>query len=202
MRYFNELIHFIAWPAAVVLLAYIFRKDISDLLMGHFAPKPQRIAYRLSTTIKTAEGIAEGIIASIGGKPDLQENETYIKSHEQLQRLAKASPRAAVIETWVELESNVQDVAEKMEIFSRGPLGTRRTIQKLVEMKKVHPDMLTLYTSMREVRNKATYVPDYTINIEDAESYFEIYYMMMHVLNTAAGLKPTVAHIGETFSEE
>jgi hypothetical protein len=202
MRYFNELVQFIAWPGALVLLAYLFRKDISDLIMGHLAPKPQRIAYRLANTLKVAEGIAESVIAAIGGKPDLQNNETYIKGHEQLQRLAKASPRAAVLETWVELESNIQDVAEKLEIFSRGPFGCRRTIEKLVEMKKVDPDMLTLYMSMREVRNKATYVPDYTINNEDAERYFEIYYMMMHVLNTAAGLKPTVAHIGETFSEE
>jgi hypothetical protein len=202
MRYFNELMHILAWPGAVVLLGYLFRKDISDLLMGHFAPKPQRIAYRMSNTIKTAEGIAEAVIASIGGKPDLHGSEAYKKSHEQLQRLAKASPRAAIIETWVEFEANIQDVAEKLEIFSRGPLGTRRTIEKLVEMKKVHPDMLTLYISMREVRNKATYVPDYTINNEDAERYFEIYYLMMHVLNTAAGLQPTVAHIGETFSEE
>ena len=202
MKYFDELIHMIAWPGAIVLLAYLFRKDISDLLMGHLAPKPQRIAYRLSSTLKVAEGIAESVIASLGGKPDLQSSEAYKKSHEQLQRLAKASPRAAILETWVEFESNIQDVAEMLEIFSRGPLGTRRTIEKLVEMKKVHPDMLTLYMSMREVRNKATHVPDYTINNEDAERYFEIYFMMVHVLNTAAGLKPTVAHIGETFDEE
>lgn len=202
MKYFDELIQMIAWPGAIVLLAYLFRKDISELIMGHLAPKPQRIAYRLASTLKIADGIAESVIASLDVKPDLQSSETYIKSHAQLQRLAKASPRAAIIETWVEFEANIQDVAEKLEIFSRGPLGTRRTIEKLVEMKKVHPDMLTLYMSMREVRNKATHVPDYTIKNEDAERYFEIYFMMMHVLNTAAGLKPTVAHIGETFSEE
>lgn len=202
MKYFDELIHLIAWPGAMVLLAYIFRKEISDLVMGHLAPKPQRIAYRLSNTIKLAEGIAESVIQSIGGKPELQRSEAYRKSHEQLQRLAKASPRAAIIETWVEFESNIQDVADKLEIFSRGPLGSRRTIEKLVDMKKIHPDMLILYASMREVRNKATHVPDYTINNEDAERYFEIYYIMMHILNTAAGLKPAVAHIGETFEEE
>lgn len=202
MRYFDELVHVIAWPAALVLLAYLFRKDIRDLVMGHLAPKPQRISYRLSSTLQLADELAQSVVKSIGGQPNVKNNETYRKSHEQLQRLAKASPRAAIIETWVEFEANIQDVADKMEIFSRGPLGTRRTIEKMIDMKKIDPDMLSLYASLREVRNKATHVPDYTISNEDAERYFEIYYVMMYVLNTAAGLTPTVAHIGETFSEE
>lgn len=202
MNYLLNFLDILAWPVAVVLLGYIFRRDINEAFFIHFRPQPQKIAYRLVAKIAVAEKLAEEITAGMGGKPDLHSSEYYKKSHESLQRLAKASPRAAIIETWVEIEHKLLDIAEELEIYARGPLGSKRTIEKLIAQNKLPAKILQLYQSLREIRNKATHVPDYTFSNSDAERYFELYFLVVFILSNATGVKPTVATISDTFSDK
>jgi len=200
MNYILNLLDIIAWPVAAVLLGFIFRRDINDAIFIHFRPKPQQIAYRLASRIEEAEKLAAEISKEMGGKPDLQSSEHYLKSHESLLRLAKASPRAAILETWVEIEHKLLDIAQELEIYGRGPMGTRRIIEKLISQQKLPADVLQLYQSLREIRNKATHVPDHTLTQSDAERYFELYFLVVYMLSSATGVKSTVAHMGDTFN--
>lgn len=202
MNYLLDFLNILAWPVAVVLLGYIFRRDINDAFFIHFRPQPQKIAYRMASIIDVAEKLAVEITDGMGGKPDLHSSEHYKKSHESLQRLAKASPRAAIIETWVEVEHKLLDVADELEIYGRGPLGSKRVLEKLIAQKKLPTEILKMYQSLREIRNKATHVPDYTFSNSDAERYFELYFLFVFILSNATGVKPTVAHISDTFSEK
>lgn len=201
MNYLLDFLDILAWPVAVVLLGYIFRRDINDAFFIHFRPQPQKIAYRMATKIEEAENLAAEITAGLGGKPDLHSSEHYKKSHESIQRLAKASPRAAIIETWVEIETKLLDIADELEIYARGPLGSKRIIEKLITQNKLPAEILQLYQSLRDIRNKATHVPDYTFSNSDAERYFELYFLVVYILSNATGVKPTVAHMSDTFSE-
>jgi len=201
MNYLLDFLDILAWPISVVLLGYIFRRDINDAIFVHFRPQPQKIAYRLAPKIDIADKLADEIMAEMGGKPDLHSSELYEKSHESLQRLAKVSPRAAIIETWVEIEQKLMDIADELEIYSRGPIGCRRVIEKLISQQKLPADILLLYQSLREIRNKATHIPDYTLTNNDAERYFELYFLIVYILSNATGVAPTVSQIADTFGE-
>lgn len=202
MNYLLDFLNILAWPVSVVILGYIFRRDINDAFFVHFRPQPQKIAYRLASRIEEAEKLAVDITSTMGGKPDLHSSEHYKKSHESLQRLAKASPRAAIIETWVEIEHKLLDIADELEIYGRGPIGSKRVLEKLISQNKLPAEILILYQALRDIRNKATHVPDYTFSNSDAERYFELYFLVVFILSNATGVKPTVAHISDTFSEK
>ncbi|MBD3609185.1 MAG: hypothetical protein HUJ30_01415 [Gammaproteobacteria bacterium] len=202
MKYLIEILNILAWPGALVLLGYLFRKELNEAVLIHFRPQPQKIAYRISSTLSVAEEASIKMMQPYGGISDMHKSEIYTDSHDSLERLAKKSPRAAILETWVELEQTILDMVSDSEVVTRGPRACRRVIEKLVESKKIPEEVFLVYQTLREVRNKATYVPDYSIEKSDAERYIELYLASAYVLSQSMGFKPVVSSIGKTFFDQ
>ena len=165
-----ELVKALAWPGAAVWLGYIFRGEIHGLLsrMSHFKYK--------DVDAKFDKGLAEAeaAAAKVQANEDLKfpEPETLSKL-DQLRRIAWISPRAAIMEAWVLIESAAVEAG-----LVKGTFVPRTSpsmiIDYLTKSKKLPENSLPLIGRLRQLRNQAAHLPDFALNQEEAERYLEL----------------------------
>lgn len=197
-----EIARILAWPLAMVALAIVFRNEIRKLVLYNALPRERKLNARLADSLDEARMIADSIMEESDIKYSDEENRkdgAFVARNDLIQRLTQSSPRAAIIETWVEIEAVLIDVAYNAEIFSRGPMASRRVLDKLIETGKLNSRVLSLYKWMRDIRNKATHLPDGAIDRSDAERYCELSNLMIAIVDSQASGKKSVENISQTF---
>lgn len=199
-----EVMRILAWPLAMLALAFIFRNELRKLVLYNALPKERKLNVRLVESLDEAKMIADSILEENGivySEEENAKNSSFVARNELIRRLTQSSPRAAIIETWVEVEAVLIEVAYHAEIFSRGPMASRRVLDKLIETGQLNGRVLSLYKWMRDIRNKATHLPDGAIDQTDAERYCELSNIMIEILNQKSQSKKTIESMSEAFSD-
>lgn len=164
------LISALAWPAAAVWISYLFRSEIRGLVsrMSHLKYKDMEATFERE--LKDAEASAESI--SKQQTPALPKPELLSKL-EQLQRIADVSPRAAILEAWLLVEGAAGESG-----FVQGAAIPRVNpmlfVDWLVRERKVPADSVKVVSALRDLRNKAAHLPDFSISRDEAERYLRL----------------------------
>lgn len=170
MEQLVELVKALAWPIAAIWLGYIFRGEIRKLLsrMSHFRYKD--IEAKFGEDLTKAE--AEVAIAQAAHEPKLPPPET-LSMLDQLRRIAEVSPRAAIMEAWVLVESAAAEAG--LVAGSTIPRTSPRMIMDYLARSGSLPESsLPLVERLRHLRNKAAHLPDFALSQEEAERYLEL----------------------------
>lgn len=164
------LISAIAWPAAAVWISYLFRDEIRGLASRVSRLKYKDVEATFESELKTAEEQAGAITQD--ARVPLPSPELVSKL-EQLERIADVSPRAAIMEAWLLIES-----AAGQSGFAQGAAHPRVNlwlfVDWLVKEGKLSPDSLKLVESLRELRNKAAHLPEFSLGREEADRYLRL----------------------------
>ena len=168
MEHFVELVKALAWPVAVIWIAYIFRAEVRQLLGRVSSFKYKDVEASFEKSLSKAENSAKNI-----AKPQVSESETDLSQKEQLLRIADVSPRAAVVEAWTLIET-----AAMKSGLSTGT-AIKRTNPKMIldhlsASGKFSPDSLELINQLRQIRNKASHLPDFAVTQSEAERYLDL----------------------------
>ena len=168
-----ELIQVIVWPAALVWLGYLFRSEIREM-SKRFAWGAER-----STRGRLEEALDRADEAWTSVEENLPQRRTEPSisgspiRYEVLQRLAQTSARAAILETWTEVEAAITDAAGAYFDLHRGPMASRRVVERLIEDERLPREALPFYQALRDLRNAATHYPDRVLTQEDAERFLD-----------------------------
>jgi hypothetical protein len=168
MNTFVELIKAIAWPVTVIWLGYLFRADLRLLLSRVSTLKYKDVEANFGKKLSEAERKAENIIDSTP-----LNNESDITLKEQLLRIAEISPRAAVVEAWTLIET----AAMRNGLWSGDAIkrtNPRIIIEHLSKSGKFSKESLELINELRQIRNRASHLPDFAISQSEAERYLEL----------------------------
>jgi hypothetical protein len=168
MEHFVELVKALAWPVAVIWIAYIFRAEVRQLLGRVSSFKYKDVEASFEKSLSKAEKSAKNI-----ARPQINESETDLSQKEQLLRIADVSPRAAVVEAWTLIET-----AAMKSGLSTGT-AIKRTNPKMIldhlaSSGKFSPDSLELINQLRQIRNKASHLPDFAVTQSEAERYLDL----------------------------
>jgi hypothetical protein len=199
-----EIMRILAWPLALLAIAFIFRNELRKLVLYNALPKERKLNVRLAESLDEARMIADSILEESGivySEEESAKSSIFVARNDLIKRLTQSSPRAAIIETWVEIEAVIIEVAYQAEIFSRGPMASRRVLDRLIEKGEINKRILSFYKWMRDIRNKATHLPDGAIDRSDAERYCELSNIMIEILNQKTSPKKSVDTISQTFSD-
>lgn len=156
---FIKFIDIIVWPATTLALAWFFRTELRAVLA-----RISSLKYK-DWEAKFDRGLAqvEGAIAPVK-KEDAEREETL----DRLERLTEISPRAAILEAWIELEQVLFHMAEVYQIKDRSPL---RIIETLYSKGIVTKELASAFNEMRQLRNEAAHVPDFVVEEKKAQRY-------------------------------
>lgn len=160
----------IAWPGAAIWIAYLFRGEIRGLAsrVSHLKYKDMEATFekKLQEAEAKAGAITNQKQAALPG-PQM------LSRLEQLQRIADVSPRAAIMEAWILIES-----AAGQSGFVQGASHPRVNpmlfVDSLVRDGKLPTDSIKLVQTLRDLRNKAAHLPEFSVTRDEADRYLRL----------------------------
>lgn len=173
----------IAWPVAVVWIAYLFKGELRSLLHRMSQLKYKDVEAKFEIGLAEAEAKVSSIEQS---SPSLSSRPEITSKLESLRRIADVSPRAAIMEAWV----LVEDAAGKSG-FVQGAAIPRVNphlfVEELVRREKLPKGSDSLLDQMRKLRNQAAHLPDFSLNQDEADRYLQLAARMSELILNVEG---------------
>lgn len=163
LQFFSSIVGSIAWPAAIVALAFLMQKPLGKLIPLIRTLKYKEFQIDIGEQLEDARELvdAEGEQPS----PVIEEPPVSFKA------LAQTDPRAAILSAWFPVERELDEICFKKEVDPRLPL-----VHQLRELYKAHViDHLTIttLTKLRRVRNAAAHTQT-EVTFDDAMNMAEM----------------------------
>jgi hypothetical protein len=164
----TELVKALAWPLSVIVLVFLLRKPIVELVPLMKKLKFKELEMEFSQEVKALK--SEAIESSCFGTPTV--NQSKLVNSIALD-LIPFSTRAAIIEAWVEVEVAATEVASSF--WGQSSSETMRSYPKLGEYlhqcKVIDDKQLSTFQRLRKLRNKAAHAEELSLSEEDARSF-------------------------------
>lgn len=171
MEHFVEILKALAWPVSVVWLGYLFRNEVRSLLNRLTALRHGDTEISFERELAKAEQKASDMDQA--EVPVFDENPEVINQKEMLYRLAEISPRAAIAEAWTLIETAAvkSNLTTGIAIQRTNP---RLILEYLSSSGNFSSDSIELINELRQLRNRASHLPDFAISQNDAERYLDL----------------------------
>lgn len=178
MELLVNLVVGIAWPVAVVWIAYFFKVEIRSLLdrMSQFKYKDVEAKFEIGLAEAEAKFLAIERFA-----PQLPLHPEITLKLESLRRIADVSPRAAIMEAW----ALVEDAAGRSGFIQGATIprvNPHLFVEELVRLGKLPKGSDSLLDQMRKLRNQAAHLPDFSLSQDEADRYLQLAARMSEVI--------------------
>lgn len=172
----------IAWPVATVWVAYMFKGELKALVSRISHLKYKEVEAKFEKGLAEAE--AEVKKVELTTPPALPQPER-LSQLDQLRRIAEVSPRAAIMEAWVLIET-----AATVGGFTSGTVmprvNPRLLTEQLVRVGKIPDESRVLMDKLRQLRNQAAHLPDFALSQDEAERYLELAVKISEIIRSAS----------------
>ena len=173
MEVVAQIIAAIAWPAAIIWVAYLFRREVRSLFGRVSSLKYNELEAKFERNLEEAKEKVKLLKADQRAEWDKGTLQAVSTTYELFQRIAEISPRAAIVEYWMDLEAAVAAAARTAGIESKSPFNSRELVKQFIALKKMTDDVLPAYDQLRELRNQAVHLQDFSLSLKDAHSYLQ-----------------------------
>lgn len=173
----------LAWPITAVIVAVMFRTEVRNLIR-----RLSKMKYK-DAEAEFREGLSEVTKHVEAGAPAIEEKnkEPRPLSHEDLDRaaaetlayqeklflVARASPRAGILEAWVGLEAALLSY---LAVSSKDPSIKHLpdAIRVIGQMGVLPKDWLQAIQELRQLKNRAAHDADFTPSADDAKEFISL----------------------------
>ena len=171
LTFITELIESVAWPITTIILVVLLRKPIVNLL-----PLMKKLRYK-EFELEFSQQVSElKAKADIILKEESESENQDTQASDHLINLVSYSPRAAIMESWIELETAAVDVVSSIwnqpnkEIFRN-----MSNLGKYLYQNKIFDDIqLSIFNQLRQLRNKSAHAEELNLNEADAKVYVQM----------------------------
>jgi hypothetical protein len=150
LEFFASIVKSCAWPFAVGFVVYLFRKEIKPLLPYarlRLKHNDTEVDVRLDMAKETAEQLHQS-----KSLPPPTKEET-----DRFNQVASVSPKAAILESWLQVEEALMSLAETAGLQSerrRSPLFQMRWLRS---NEIIDPPTASVLDDLRSVRNRVVH---------------------------------------------
>lgn len=167
LAFIVEMVKALAWPATTVIIVLILRRPLVALLplLTRFKWK----AFEFEFGKQVAEAQAEAA-------EKLPPETKRVAASSSLQALVAASPRAAVLEAWIQVDRAARgaiirhDIAQPVQPY----VPTTKIVNTLQSENLIAPDQAGLIHDLRALRNQAAHAPDFALTNDAAQNYVDL----------------------------
>lgn len=184
MESFVKLLTGIAWPVAIIWVAFLFKTQVRQLIDRISQVKYGGVEANFNAILAAAEATSFKIEKDSPSNPASTHPELASKL-DQLRRIAIISPRAAIMEAWLLIEE-----AAGQSGFIQGASVPRVNVylfvEELIRQNKLPAGTDALVTQMRELRNSAAHsISDFELSHSEADRYLELAARMSSLILSA-----------------
>jgi hypothetical protein len=175
----STVIHSLAWPVAVLIALRMFKNNVLELISRitrakgkgkeweiDFGDRIEEVAQNAEpalpekpATLETRAGhvvrvgTAEETDIAMPITPILHKEEMIQASQERFLKLAELHPAAAILDSWLDLETELRTAATKHGISDSEKLPTSRIAQELRQHKLWDEATFLIFSELRNLRN-------------------------------------------------
>jgi hypothetical protein len=162
----------IAWPCAIALIAWWFRSEIRALV-----PRLTRFRHN-DTEFEFTQGV-QRLLADAGRdhslEPTTETPETTTDDTlARLQEIAAISPRAAIVEAWIDVERSSADAVRRLNIPIDQNLRTPMQFISMLSTRHIDPSRMRQIEELRRLRNEAAHFPEFTVDDATVTDYIRL----------------------------
>ena len=169
----------LAWPAAIVALVVVLRRPLRALLGSLQTLQYREFRAEFGRHIREAQANVEEAVRAGGVEVTVGEQDQHVPDKEVtdlLRRLANETPRAAVLEAWTVVESELRSGEGRLGKESDGP------VPRLLAESGWIPQLVKVLEGLYAARNQAAHADEVAITPEDASEYVETATSAAHLL--------------------
>ena len=160
LTFISSLIDSVAWPAAVVFLVFLLRSPLGRLLPLVSSLKYKDLELQFGNQLKRIND---------ADLPQKDHRQRLPLESQRVNRLAELSPRAAVLESWVNVELAALGAARSlMQDEVRSKTLSYQAIRALERSGRLDPTAVSMLRDLRALRNQAAHAPDFAISTDSA----------------------------------
>jgi hypothetical protein len=182
MEFVASIIASIAWPTAVLVAVLVFRKQLMNLI-----PALRRLRYK-DLELEFSDSVRE--LSEKASREHLPlptaEEEPLV---ERLAVIADISPRAAILEAWLTVETAALETAERFRLLPYGEVRRKphRLGDYLQKAEILNADIREVFDRLRQLRNTAVHAPEAQFEPNVVRDYVALALSLAEYLR---GLKP------------
>jgi hypothetical protein len=175
-----------SWPLATVLIVFLlkshFGKLFSLLKQVRYKDNSREIsadfADSMDELVKFSAKIAEEKDNNDVSPPDDEEEKDQQQYSSKLHELASVSPRSAIIEAWIDVETIASELLHTHQETIHQQDIKRRHIpvieRELWKSELISPEEREMMFKLRDLRNKASHLKDFELSEGEALNYIDI----------------------------
>lgn len=165
LTFISEMTQALAWPVSLAIVLLLYRGSLIQLItrlvgvkMGDFE----------ATFAIESQQVAESVAEAKKSLPP-----TLAIENNALLELAKASPRAAILEAWLRIERRIIALAGSLDQEAT-KLPTHRLISRLAEMQAINGYVADSLRGLVAMRNLAVHAGDFEITPAKATDFISL----------------------------
>ena len=163
LTFLSKLIESLAWPAIVVWLLWYLKEHLPALAKSLRKLKVSGVETEFE---KQAEKLAAETRTAIPAEPPSEDPEVV-----RLKQIAEISPRAAIVEAWVRVETNAAEVVRKAGLRVPSAPGPIQLLNSLKQLEVLTPPQVSAFKHLRALRNMAVHGADMEVSSEAVNQY-------------------------------
>lgn len=182
LTFIAQLINALAWPITVLIIILILRRPLSELFPLVRSLRFQGIELDFGRQVQALANEAHSELTRLRGILDSGEAERA-----QWVEMAQVSPRAAVLESWIQLEKAAIEACRRhdlnlksVELHSPIVLG-----KALEEAGILEGNTPMIYHQLRNLRNTAAHASEFSFTPDSAIEYADLAARLTEYLHKA-----------------
>jgi len=178
LTFVSKLAETLAWPAVVLIVVSLLRKEVSALLAIVKKVKAGPVEAEFEREINELKSVADAEL------PAVERQASATSGQNELEQLAQINPRAAIIEAWRRLELAARSALSRLGISmnwrdAASPLAHARSLAKNALLSQ---EELVLFNDLRNLRNMSVHAENFSPTLEAALSYIEVAFRVQQTL--------------------
>ena len=171
LTFVAEITKAVAWPGALLALLLIVRKELPLIARSLRKLKFKDVEIEFGEVAKAVASEARQTLPPPSADSILIGGPESVIAR-RLEAIAELSPRAAILEAWLQVEASAAEVVRNKTALpvtsTPGPLRLR---DGLIEAEALDSRQVEVFEGLRKLRNEAVHVPDAQFTKEAVSTY-------------------------------
>jgi hypothetical protein len=173
LEFIASIIGSLAWPACLGLIVYLLKAEIPTLINGLRKLKYKDLELEFERTTKAIAAQARDAIPAPATAVEIA-GQSGDDAAKRLSYVSHFSPRSAIIEAWLLVESAAIDAARKSKVATlRSAPGPMRLRDHLVKAGFLDEKQQAIFEQLRTLRNQAVHASDAEFSESAVSSYVD-----------------------------
>jgi len=169
-QFIAAIVSSLAWPATLVVAFVLLKNQLPALF-----PFIERLKYK-GLEVEFRKSVQELTEKSRGALP-APELDELAQPRNRLYTLAELSPRSAILEAWLQVETAAADALQSHDpsLESKVRMVAPLRIGELLNRRQIiNAQQLEIFHRLRGLRNQAVHIADATFQLNEVSEYIDL----------------------------